>query len=134
MEAIGIDREADTLEGLQKDEDDLEDFDGNKFLEEVMKQNMQFVAQSQADEKTQAMQELLKEMEMQQKKDKEEAQYSDNNFWRIKSADQTDKEIDDLIRELEEDSETTPAQGTQKTEETKEDDKEASKESESSEN
>ena len=37
MEAIGIDREADTLEGLQKDEDDLEDFDGNKFLEEVMK-------------------------------------------------------------------------------------------------
>ena len=34
---------------------------------------MQFVAQSQADEKTQAMQELLKEMEMQQKKDKEEA-------------------------------------------------------------
>lgn len=55
------------------------------------------------------MQELLKEMEMQQKKDKEEAQYSDNNFWRIKSADQTDKEIDDLFRELEDDSETTPA-------------------------
>ena len=80
------------------------------------------------------MQELLKEMEMQQKKDKEEAQYSDNNFWRIKSADQTDKEIDDLFRELEDDSETTPASEIQKTEETKEADKEASKESESSEN
>ena len=74
-------READSLEGLlfQRDRDD-EDFDQNKFLEDTMKKNLQFVAQYEADEKTKQMQELIKEMEQQQQKDVLEAQYADNNF------------------------------------------------------
>lgn len=32
-----------------------------------------------------------------------EAQYADNNFWRVKSAAATDQEVDDLLRELEDD-------------------------------
>ena len=97
-------READSLEGLlfQRDRDD-EDFDQNKFLEETMKKNLQFVAQYEADEKTKQMQELIKEMEQQQQKDVMEAQFADNNFWRVKSAAATDQEVDDLLRELEDD-------------------------------
>ena len=97
-------READSLEGLlfQRDRDD-EDFDQNKFLEDTMKKNLQFVAQYEADEKTKQMQELIKEMEQQQQKDVQEAQYADNNFWRVKSSASTDQEIDDLLKELEDD-------------------------------
>jgi len=32
-----------------------------------------------------------------------EAQFADNNFWRVKSAAATDQEVDDLLRELEDD-------------------------------
>ena len=97
-------READSLEGLlfQRDRDD-EDFDQNKFLEDTMKKNLQFVAQYEADEKTKQMQELIKEMEQQQQKDVQEAQYADNNFWRVKSSASTNQEIDDLLKELEDD-------------------------------
>ena len=68
-----------------------------------MKKNLQFVAQYEADEKTKQMQELIKEMEQQQQKDVQEAQYADNNFWRVKSSASTDQEIDDLLKELEDD-------------------------------
>ena len=56
-------RVADSLEGLllQRERDD-EDFE-NRFLEETMKKNLQFVAQSEADEKTKQMQDLIREME-----------------------------------------------------------------------
>lgn len=68
-----------------------------------MKQNLHYVAQSQANEKTQEMQDLIKEKELEQqrKKDKDEAQYNDNNFWRIQSVEQRDKEVDELFKELE---------------------------------
>ena len=42
-EPQNVDREADSLEGYIKDKED-EDFDGNKFMEETMKQNLQYVA------------------------------------------------------------------------------------------
>ncbi len=42
------------------------------------------------------------ELLQQKKKDQEEAQYSDNNFWRINTDDAT---VDELLKELEENDE-----------------------------
>lgn len=80
-----------------------------------MKQNLQYVAQSQANEKTQEMQDLIKEKELEQqkKKEKDEAQFNDSNFWRIQSAEQRDKDIDDLFKELEEGDDPAKEEQTQ---------------------
>ena len=41
------------------------------------------------------------ELQQQKKKDQEEAQFSDNNFWRIKTATEAELDVDELLRELE---------------------------------
>lgn len=71
-----------------------------------MKKNLQFVAQSEADEKTKQMQDLIREMEQQQRKDAAEAQFADNNFWRVKTAAETEQDVDELLKELEAGDET----------------------------
>lgn len=62
------------------------------------------------------MQEQIKEMELQQqkKRDQEEAEFSDNNFWRIQSATEAQADVDELLRELEATDET-PGQGSEQT-------------------
>ena len=54
------------------------------------------------------MEEQIKEMELlqQKKRDQEEAEYSDNNFWRIQSATEAQTDVDELLRELEATDET----------------------------
>lgn len=54
------------------------------------------------------MEEQIKEMEamQQKKKDLEEAEFSDNNFWRIKTATEDNADVDELLRELEATDET----------------------------
>lgn len=64
------------------------------------------------------MQEQIKEMELQQqkKRDQEEAAFSDNNFWRIKTATEAQADVDELLRELEATDET-PGQDTEQSSE-----------------
>ena len=41
-----------------------------------------------------------------------EAQFADNNFWRVKTAAATDQEVDDLLRELEDDGNSQAQQSS----------------------
>lgn len=61
------------------------------------------------------MQEQIKEMELQQqkKRDQEEAEFSDNNFWRIQTATETQADVDELLRELESGDETPGGEAEQ---------------------
>ena len=52
------------------------------------------------------------ELQQQKKRDQEEAEYSDNNFWRIQTAADADADVDKLLRELEADGET-PGEGSE---------------------
>ena len=52
------------------------------------------------------------ELQLQKKRDQEEAQFADNNFWRIQTATEAEADVDELLRELEANDET-PGQTSQ---------------------
>ena len=64
------------------------------------------------------------ELQQQKKRDQEEAQYSDNNFWKIKSASEAEADVDELLRELDEGDDsagkTSPEEPSQKEEDNNE--------------
>ena len=57
------------------------------------------------------------ELQQQKKRDQEEAQYSDNNFWRIQTAAEADADVDELLRELEDGERPGQASGEPSTQE-----------------